>query len=107
MRALGMLSSLFFRELEVVGRADVPSDRGGIVVSWHPNGLVDPWLIMAHFPQPLVFGARDVLFRWPLLGALLRRIGTVPIYRAADADTAADPERRRQANRRSLEALAT
>src|SRR5262245_62569490 len=55
--ALRALSALFFRELEVVGRADVPADRGGIVVSWHPNGLVDPWLILAHFPRPGVFGA--------------------------------------------------
>ena len=100
-----MLSSVFFRELEVVGRADVPADRGGIVVSWHPNGLVDPWLILAHFPRPVVFGARHGLFRWPGLGWLLRRLGTVPIYRAADAETA-DPERRRAANQRSLSALA-
>jgi 1-acyl-sn-glycerol-3-phosphate acyltransferase len=103
--ALRTLSRMFFRELEVVGQTDVPLDRGGIVVSWHPNGLVDPWLILAHFPRPVVFGARHGLFRWPVFGALLRRLGTVPIYRAADAVTA-DPERRRQANSRSLEALA-
>jgi 1-acyl-sn-glycerol-3-phosphate acyltransferase len=102
---LRLLSSAFFRELEVVGRADIPTDRGGIVVSWHPNGLVDPWLILACFPRPVVFGARHGLFRWPGLGWLLRRLGTVPIYRAADAETA-DPEQRRAANQRSLSALA-
>jgi 1-acyl-sn-glycerol-3-phosphate acyltransferase len=103
--ALRLLSNVFFRELEVIGRSEVPADRGGVVIAWHPNGLVDPWLILAHFPEPVVFGARHSLFRFPLLGPLLRRLGTVPIYRASDAGTG-DPERRRAANRRSLDALA-
>src|SRR5262245_26932407 len=103
--ALRFLSSVFFRELEVIGRSEVPPDKGGVVIAWHPNGLVDPWLILAHFPGQVVFGARHALFRWPLLGRVLRKLGTVPIYRAKDAGTA-DPERRRAANRRSLDALA-
>ena len=61
-------------------------------------------MILAKFPGRLVFGARHGLFRWPLLGWLMRSIGTVPIYRAIDAP--ADEERRRNANRNSLAALA-
>lgn len=83
----------------------VPSEGGGLVVSWHPNGLVDPGLILTQCPRPIVFGARHGLFSYPLLGTLLREVGTVPIYRAVDMGDSS-PDARRAANRKSLEALA-
>jgi 1-acyl-sn-glycerol-3-phosphate acyltransferase len=104
--ALRALARLFFRDVEVAGARDVPADRGGLVVSWHPNGLVDPWLVTAFCPRPVVFGARHGLFRWPLLGFVLRRLGTVPLVRAADV-SAASSARRQEANRNSLDALAS
>lgn len=95
----------FFRRVEATGLTNVPREGGGLLVSWHPNGLVDPGLILTRFPRQVVFGARHGLFRYPLLGTLLRRVGTVPIYRAIDLGDSS-PEARRQANRRSLDALA-
>jgi glycerol-3-phosphate O-acyltransferase/dihydroxyacetone phosphate acyltransferase len=97
---------LFFRRVEVAGLRHVPEEGGGLVISWHPNGLVDPGLILTQCPRPVVFGARHGLFRYPLLGALLREIGTVPIYRAIDVGGDASEGSRRAANRKSLEALA-
>jgi 1-acyl-sn-glycerol-3-phosphate acyltransferase len=96
---------LYFRGVEVSGLSNVPADRGGIVVAWHPNGLIDPGLILTHFPRRVVFGARHGLFKWPILGQAMRAIGTVPIFRAVDMKDR-DPEARRAANRKSLEALA-
>jgi len=90
----------------VAGLENVPWDRGGVLVAWHPNGLLDPGLILAHFPRRVVFGARHGLLRWPLLGWLLRRIGTVPIYRPQDVGGPRTEAARRAANRRSLDALA-
>lgn len=104
-RVMRSVVGAFFRDLEVVGLENVPGDRGGLLVSWHPNGLVDPGLVITQFPHHVVFGARHGLFRYPLLGTLLRRLGTVPIYRAID-QARRDPEARRAANRRSVEALA-
>lgn len=103
----GLLNALmrtFFRRIEVVGLEHVPKAGGGIVVSWHPNGLVDPGLILTRLPRAVVFGARHGLFTWPLLSQLLRALGTVPIYRAADIKGGVDA--RRQANAKSLDALA-
>jgi len=95
----------FFRRVEVAGLDELPDDRGGILVAWHPNGMVDPGLILATFAHQVVFGARHSLFHWPGLGALMRALGSVPIRRASDtADM--DPEVRRQANLGSLDALA-
>ena len=96
---------LFFRRVEVIGLEHLPQDGGGILVSWHPNGMVDPGLILTHFPMRVVFGARHGLFHVPLLGMLMKAIGTVPIYRAMDLkDMSA--EDRAQANTRALDALA-
>ena len=95
---------VFFREVVVEGRGRVPTDRGGLFVAWHPNGLIDPALILAVSPGEVVFGARDGLLRWPILGPLMR-IAAVPIYRAQDQEAMTDDERR-AANAASLGALA-
>lgn len=99
------LIRLFFRRVEVQGLANIPGDRGGVIVSWHPNGLVDPGLILTQFPGQVIFGARHGLFSWPILGLILRSVGTVPIYRATD-NAEAPAETRKAANASSLIQLA-
>ncbi len=104
-RLARLLVRVFFREVEVVGLEHVPKTGGGIVVSWHPNALVDGVLIFACMSRPVVFGARSGLFRWPLLGWLMKAVGTVPIHRAQDREGISTKERR-EANLDSLDALA-
>ena len=94
----------FFRELEVNGVEHVPTDRGGIVIAWHPNGMVDPALIFSTFPQRLMFGARHGLFKWPILGWIMRQVGTVPIYRRQDL-TGMSIEEQRAKNQQSLDMM--
>jgi 1-acyl-sn-glycerol-3-phosphate acyltransferase len=95
----------FFRRVEVIGLEHLPRDGGGILVSWHPNGMVDPGLILTHFPMRVVFGARHGLFAVPLLGQVMKAMGTVPIYRAMDLKDMSQDERN-EANARALDALA-
>ena len=105
-RTLRLIARVFFRRVEVTGLGHIPASGGGLLISWHPNALIDPGLILTHFPRRVVFGARHGLFRWPLLGWVMRRIGTVPIYRGHDRQ-AGDPDTERQvANTQSLDALA-
>ena len=103
--AVRRLIGLFFRRVQVSGVENVPQTGGGILVAWHPNGLLDPALIISCFPRRVVFGARHGLFKWPIVGALMKSLGTVPIFRASDMK-GADEEARRAANRKSLDALA-
>ena len=100
------LLNLFFKEIRYRGADQVDTDSGGLVIAWHPNGLIDPALIFSYFPGRIVFGARHGLLEWPLLGPLFRAIGTVPIYRASD-ESNQSREERFNANQKSLEALAT
>ncbi|HEX6200283.1 MAG TPA: 1-acyl-sn-glycerol-3-phosphate acyltransferase [Thermoanaerobaculia bacterium] len=103
---IGRLLRLFFRRIEVAGLEHVPAGVGGVLIAWHPNGLLDPALILTQFPRRVVFGARHGLFAWPGLGRLLRYLGTVPIYRPQDAGGLRDEAARREANRQSLDTLA-
>lgn len=100
------LIRIFFRRVEILGLVNLPASGGGLLISWHPNGLVDPALILAYSPRRVVIGARHGLFQVPLLGALMRRLGCVPIYRARDRGPGDVETARRAANRRSLDAMA-
>lgn len=102
---LRFLIRIFFRAVEVNGAENVPLDRGGVLVAWHPNALVDPCLLFATFPGQVAFGARHGLFEWPVLGRIMRSLGAVPIYRAMDQQALTN-EQRLAANLQSLSALA-
>lgn len=111
-RLVTLLVKVFFRRVEVAGLEHLPPDRGGILIAGHPNGLVDPALILSALPRPVVFGARSGLFGLPVLGRIVRALGTVPIYRRGgspgeigEAPPGPDEERKRQ-NEASLDALA-
>ncbi|MCB9597865.1 MAG: 1-acyl-sn-glycerol-3-phosphate acyltransferase [Sandaracinaceae bacterium] len=99
-----LLLRLFFRRVEITGLEHVPEHGGGILVSWHPNGMIDPALIFETFPRDVVFGARHGLFKIPVLGAILRATDTVPIYRAQDMKGTSE-KARDEANQKSLDAL--
>jgi len=96
---------VFFRHIQVEGIENIPTRGGGIIIAWHPNAVIDGMLLVAECPRPITFGARHGLFNVPLLGWVMRRTGTVPVYRVCDT---ADQEQevRRAANKRSLEELA-
>lgn len=97
---------IFFAQVEVTGQEHLPENGRGIIVGWHPNGLIDGLLILTSSPQPVVFGARDGLFQVPLLGFALRSIGTVPLFRQQDATGDQSQAQRRAANRNALGHLA-
>ncbi|MGZ3444554.1 MAG: 1-acyl-sn-glycerol-3-phosphate acyltransferase, partial [Myxococcaceae bacterium] len=46
-----------------------------VLVANHPNGLIDPGLMIAVSPRPLTLLAKEPIFHLPLLGALVRALG--------------------------------
>ena len=95
---------IFFRRIEVEGIENIPERGGGLIIAWHPNGVIDGMLVASECPRPIVFGARHGLIRFPVFGWILRCVGTVPIYRATDIS--GGKEARQKANTRSLGRLA-
>jgi 1-acyl-sn-glycerol-3-phosphate acyltransferase len=106
LRYFRLVLGVFFHRIEVTGAENVPRDRGVLAISWHPNGIIDGGVLLSHFPRPIVVGARSGLFKWPLLGWILRRLNAVPIYRRQDMKQTASNSDRQSANRQAIDALA-
>ena len=80
---------LFFRRIEVAGHNHVPAAGPVIFILNHPNALMDPLVLLCQAGRPVSFLAKEPLFRMPVIGALVRAMDSIPVYRRMDqADTA-------------------
>jgi 1-acyl-sn-glycerol-3-phosphate acyltransferase len=75
---------LFFRRIETSRAHLVPEEGPVLFVLNHPNGLIDPGLVFVALPRRISFLAKSTLFRLPVIGAALRAVETLPLYRRAD-----------------------
>ncbi len=92
---LWRLVRLAVRTFYRVDRVGPPVPDGALVlVSNHPNTLLDPSVIQATAGRTVRFLAKSTLFQGPFLGAIIRRSGAIPIYRKIDpgADTSRNIE---------------
>ncbi len=80
---LRLVTRIFFRTIEVVGREHVPTTGPLIFVGNHPNSLVDPVVITTTCGRRVRFAARDGLFSTPVR-PILWALGSVPIKRRQD-----------------------
>ncbi|MCG8592361.1 MAG: lysophospholipid acyltransferase family protein [Proteobacteria bacterium] len=80
---------VFFRRVEVAGRDRLPAEGPWIFVANHPNGLIDPFLVLGFLPGNPRFLAKHTLWNNPFLKPLLLLASAIPVYRKIDgADTA-------------------
>lgn len=75
---------LFFRRVETEGLERVPPAGPVMFVLNHPNSLVDPVFVLCLAPRPASFLAKAPLFRIPIVGALVRGAGSIPVERRQD-----------------------
>lgn len=75
---------LFYRRLEASGRELIPRTGPVLFVANHPNALLDPLALLCLAGRPVSFLAKEPLFRMPILGAIVRRMDAIPIYRHSD-----------------------
>ena len=73
---------LFYR-IKVTGIENVP--EGASVVCANHTSMLDPIFVAIAFGKadPLIFMGKIELFRWPLVGAILRAIDAIPVDRGA------------------------
>jgi 1-acyl-sn-glycerol-3-phosphate acyltransferase len=83
-RFLQLVTSIFFRKVEVVGTEHIPQGEPVIFIGNHPNSLMDPVMIITTCGRKVHFAAKDVLFEAPGLRWILRALGAVPVRRAKD-----------------------
>ncbi|MCA9542249.1 MAG: 1-acyl-sn-glycerol-3-phosphate acyltransferase, partial [Myxococcales bacterium] len=87
-RFFGFVVALFYRQRLLDGP---PVPAGPVVlVGNHPNGLIDPVLVMRAAGRPVRFLAKHPLFKLPVIGQLLRWVRALPVYRAQDGASGAE-----------------
>ena len=82
----------WFHAVDVTGLERIPRSGPVLLVASHHGGFVDPALLIAVIPRPVRFLAMGTLFKNPLLGALLRFGGALPIHRSQDSQGASGKE---------------
>jgi glycerol-3-phosphate O-acyltransferase/dihydroxyacetone phosphate acyltransferase len=85
LRALaGVALRWYYRDIQVTGIERVPMHRPVLLVVNHPNALVDALLVGWVVPRRVMITAKSTLFKNVVASWLLRHLGVVPLYRAAD-----------------------
>jgi glycerol-3-phosphate O-acyltransferase/dihydroxyacetone phosphate acyltransferase len=79
-----LLLELFFRDVEVLGRARVPQGAPLLVIANHVNNLIDPMVIMGFAGVRPRFLAKSTLWRHPIVAPALLLLGALPVYRRRD-----------------------
>ena len=83
-RLARFLLEVFFRDVEVVGRARVPRGAPLLVIANHVNNLIDPMVLMGFAGVRPRFVAKSTLWRHPLVAPALILLGALPVYRRKD-----------------------
>jgi 1-acyl-sn-glycerol-3-phosphate acyltransferase len=84
---VGLGIRLFYREIHVNNRKNIPSDAPIILIANHPNTLMDAWMIGHICPRPIHFMAKATLFKGKLKMKLLRALNMIPINRVGEGRT--------------------
>ena len=85
---------VFYRRVEASGLERIPRAGPTILVLNHPNGLMDPLLLLCLSPRPVSFLAKSPLFTMPFVSLFVKAFDSIPVYRPQDAD--ADVRRNRE-----------
>lgn len=62
----------------------VPASGAALLVSNHPNALIDPVVVTAAAQRPVRWLAKSTLVFQPAIGWLFRAAGAIPVYRRQD-----------------------
>ena len=80
----GIALHWFYRDIRIVGDEKIPG-RGPLLIAVnHQNALVDSLIAGWIMPRPITMTAKATLVDNPLLAALFRVVGVVPLRRVSD-----------------------
>jgi len=86
----GIALHWFYREIRVVGDEKIPG-RGPLLIAVnHQNALVDSLIAGWIMPRPITMTAKATLADNPLIAALFRIVGVVPLRRVSDESQKTD-----------------
>lgn len=85
------LVQLFYPRIEVRGIEHLPPSGPTLFVLNHPNGLLDPLLLMAGIKRHVVFLGKSTFFGNPIGRLMMNAFGALPVYRHRDEGLAGGP----------------
>lgn len=84
------LARFYYPRIEVSGAGAIPAAGPVLLVSNHPNSLLDPVLLGIAARRPVRLLAKAPLFEMWGLGAVLRAFGMIPAHRGSDSRSRAE-----------------
>lgn len=84
---IGLGIRLYYREIRVKNRERLEHDGPLIILSNHPNTLMDAWMVGYTCKKRINYMAKATFFNTPLKMWFLRGLGLVPINRASEGRT--------------------
>ena len=69
---------IYYRSIQVQGASSLPTEGAVLLVSNHPNSLLDPAILIHLLSRPVHFGAKHTLFSGPMK-PILEAFGAIPI----------------------------
>lgn len=78
------LVRLFYSHIEVRGSERLQAERPVVFVLNHPNGVLDPVLLMTALGRPVTFLSKSTLFAYPVSRWAAQTFGALPVYRSRD-----------------------
>ena len=97
----GIALHWFYREIRVVGLENIPATGPLLIAANHQNALVDSLITGWITPRRIAMTAKATLVENPLIAALFRAVGVIPLRRVTDESAKADGspmDRTRNAN---------
>jgi len=90
----------FYREIRIVGKENIPVTGPLLIAVNHQNALVDSLIVGWVAPRRITMTAKATLVENPLIAALFKMVGVVPLRRITDESrkTGGPPDRSRNAN---------
>lgn len=84
---VGIGMRLYYREVRVKNRRNIPLDAPLIIIANHPNTLMDAWMLGHVCPRPIYFMAKGTLFNSRFKMKILRALNMIPINRVGEGKT--------------------
>ena len=97
----GIALHWFYREIRAVGLENIPATGPLLIAANHQNALVDSLIAGWIIPRRITMTAKATLVENPLIAALFRAVGILPLRRVSDESAKADGspmDRTRNAN---------
>jgi glycerol-3-phosphate O-acyltransferase / dihydroxyacetone phosphate acyltransferase len=86
------LVRLYYPRIEVDGRENLPASGPLLFVANHPNGLLDPLVLIVGLRQHISFLAKSTLFAGSLGRFAMGSFGALPVYRQSDEGREGGPQ---------------